>query len=227
MLNLDVITKDPGIGRKLLIGSLLAFTGLGMILVVGWMVEVMRRNLTEDAPFWPEWDDFGKYAIDGLKVAGWGLVWSLPLVVVVIGTTVLGIFGSSQMDPEQAGAILLVVYLCVLGLVFPFIIVMLLLSGPAMGVLAETGSLKEMLKPAETFRVFRANAGGFVIAGLLSTVVNMALGSVGALLCMIGIYPAFVVSYGVQGQLFGKAYRDAKGKLANTNFGTNDLSQST
>jgi hypothetical protein len=45
---------------------------------------------------------------------------------------------------------------------------------------------------------------------LLGAAVNSLMGSIGAILCLIGIYPAMVVSYALQGQFFGKAYRDAK-----------------
>ena len=214
MLNLDVITKDPDIGKKLLIGSLLALTGIGIIALLGWMLEIMRKIQRGEEPTLPAFDDIGTLFIDGLKVTAIGVVWSLPVAIVVVALTVVSIGATTFFNnPDDAAMLIVVMNLCIVGLVFIFLIPMFALFVPAAGLLAETGNLKEALNPKNAIAIFRTNPGGFLLAMLLGTAVNSLLGSIGSLLCLIGIYPALTLSYALQGQFFGNAYRDAKSKV--------------
>ena len=48
MFNFDAFTNDSEIAKKLLIGSLLVLTGIGLLAVLGWMIEIMRRVQSQD-----------------------------------------------------------------------------------------------------------------------------------------------------------------------------------
>lgn len=214
MLNFEVFTKDPDIAKKLLIGSLLILTGIGLFAVLGWMLEIMRQVHAGKEPALPEFENIGGFLVDGLKVSAVAFLWSLPLVLIVtvlaVGVTFAPILFA---DPNDAAVLISIASLCITGLTFVFIVPLLVLLVPAMGILAETGSIKAALNVRRAIQLVRANPGGFVIAGLLAMLVNSLLGSLGMMLCFIGFYPATVVSYALQGQLFGKAYADASHKL--------------
>ena len=214
MLNLDFITKDPDIAKKLLIGSLLILTGIGSLVVLGWMMEIMRRTGRGEAPSLPDFDDMGGMFMDGLRASAIAVVWSLPVAIVVTLMSLSMIFIPGFFGSEDEAALAIVVTtMIIVGLVFVFLIPMLILLPPALGRLVETGNLREALSPRTALKIFRANSGGFLLATLFSTLANMVLGSLGAILCLIGIYPASVIWYGLNGQLLGKAYYDAKENL--------------
>jgi hypothetical protein len=142
------------------------------------------------------------------------LIWSLPVAVPIIGASLAGIFlpGYFASEDDAVLAIILLNF-CVIGLTFIYIIPLGFLSIPALGLLA-TDTFKKALNPLNAWRIFKANFGGFFLAWGLGTVTSMVLGMFGTLLCLIGTFPAFVVTYGLMGQYFGFAYRDALEKLA-------------
>jgi hypothetical protein len=211
MFNIDVITKDPDIAKKLLIGSLLVLSGIGIFALLGWMMEIVREVQRGEEPALPPFDDIGTLFIDGLKLSAIGVVWSLPVALIVVVVVVLGIGSTSFFNnSDDAAMALIILNFCVVGLVFIYMIPLFALFAPATGLLAETGDLKQALDPRKALAIFRTNPGGFLLAMLLGAAVNSLMGSIGAILCLIGIYPAMVVSYALQGQFFGKAYRDAK-----------------
>ncbi|HSQ50985.1 MAG TPA: DUF4013 domain-containing protein, partial [Nitrospiraceae bacterium] len=184
------------------------------LVVLGWMMEIMRRTGRGEAPSLPDFDDMGGMFMDGLRASVIAIVWSLLVALIVtlmsLGTIFLPEFFGSE---DEAALAIVAATMIIVGLVFVFLIPMLILMPPALGHLVETGNLREALKPGTAIRVFRANPGGFLLATLLSSLANMVLGSLGAILCLIGIYPASVIWYGLNGQLLGKAYYDAKENL--------------
>jgi hypothetical protein len=215
MLNYNSFTRDPEIYKKLLIGSLLVLVGVGFIPLAGWRLEHIRRNIREEDPFLPEWDDFGKYIMDGLKLLAFNLIWYSPIVLLVIVVAVAVIVISGRVASEEDLAIAIVVLnFCSIGLTFIYILPALLLSIPAYGILAESGSVSEAINPKNAYRILRGDIGGFLVAGLIAALATSILTSLGTLLCFIGVYPAYAVSYGISGQLYGKAFKQAKEKLA-------------
>jgi len=214
MLNLDAFTKDSDIVRKLLIGGLLAMTGIGMLAILGWMLEIMRRAQRQDTSL-PAFDDIGGYFMDGLRASAVALIWSLPLIVIVTGMSLFSAAAPGLFTSEDDAAIVIIILtFCIVGLIFISLIPMLVLLVPAMGTLAETGSVREAISIGRAFRIFKANPVGFILAGLLGSVLNSVLASVGAILCLVGVFPAAVISYGLQGQLYGNAYREARKSAA-------------
>jgi len=216
MFNLDVFTKDADIGKKLLIGSLLVLTGFGIIAILGWMMEIIREVQRGEEPALPEFDDIGMFFMDGLKLMAVGVVWSLPVAILVVLLTTVGIGSASFFNnADDAAMLLVIINLCVVGLVFAYLVPVFVLFVPAAGLLAENGDLKEALDPRNAIAIFRTNPGGFLLAMLLGAAVNSVMGSIGAILCLVGIYPAMVVSYALQGQFYGNAYRNAKKNKTN------------
>jgi len=214
MLNFDIFSKDPDIVKKLLIGSVLAMTGIGFIPLAGWRLEHIRRSIEEDNPLLPDWDDFGKFITDGLKMIGFNLVWYLPIILLVILVSVAVVFASFSFASEDDMVLFIVATnFCVVGAALVYTIPAVLLSMPAYGTLATTGSVKEALNVKKAFQLFKQNTSGFLIAGLLSYFVLSILGSIGTILCLVGIYPAYVVGYGLTAQLYGRAYKEGVLKM--------------
>jgi hypothetical protein len=209
MINLDAITKDPDLLKKLLIGSLISITGIGLIPLLGWMVSASQRTIEDENAFLPDWTDFGKLITDGLKMLGLTFIWSLPAILLITGVSVSGVFLEDQFASQDEFAVFFVfLTFCAVGLTFLLLIPIGMLSAVAPGLLAEEG-FSAALNPARGFRVLRQNLGGFLIAVLISMLASSILSTVGTMLCLIGVFPATVLTYGFTGQLFGRAYRDA------------------
>lgn len=213
MLNFDSLTKDSDLLKKLLIGSVLSLTVVGMIPLFGWSLEALRRNVRETAPVLPEWDDFGKYTLEGLKGIGFFILWFLPVVLPIMALALAGIFMPQYFASEEdAVAALIVLNFCLVGWAMVYMLPMGLLSIPALGILAHE-SFKEALNPLNAWRLLKANPGGFIMAWIIFVVTSMLLSSAGTLLCFVGTFPAFVLTYGLMGQYYGFAYREALDKL--------------
>ncbi|HNB54233.1 MAG TPA: DUF4013 domain-containing protein [Anaerolineales bacterium] len=213
MLNFDFLTKDSDLLKKLLIGSLLALTVIGMIPIMGWALEAIRRNMRETSPVLPDWDDFGKYTLDGLKGLGFFFLWFLPVILPVIGFAVAAIFMPEFFASENdAAAALAIINLCLGVWAMVYSLPMGILAVPALGMLAQD-SFKEALNPVNVWKVFKAHPSGFLMAWVFGILASMILSGMGTLLCLIGTYPAFVLTYGLMGQFYGIAYREALEKL--------------
>src|SRR6185503_7118827 len=86
--NLQTLAKfpftDPQWKNKFLIGGLLTLAGyafplLPLLFVYGYCAQIMRRIIVEKGePYLPEWQDWGKFLLDGLKLGGVGLIYILP-----------------------------------------------------------------------------------------------------------------------------------------------------
>jgi hypothetical protein len=207
---LSFVTQDKDWIKKILIGAVLVLTVIGMIPVLGWALEITRRVIRGDSEPLPEWTDFGKFIVDGLKLIVVSIVWSLPYVIVSaclggLGTA-LGSSGS-QSDAATATTILSV---CLGILALPYFIVYgLLLPGMA-GLLAETGSLGTAINPVNAWKLVRANTGGYVIAFLVGDIFLSIATFVGSLVCGIGLLPATAYAYAVLGHMYGQAHRKAR-----------------
>ena len=92
--------RDQNWRNAFLIGSLLAFAGLGLsfapplnlvpfLFVMGYAYRVQRRAAGSGELVLPAWDDWGGLAVDGLK--GWlvSLVYTLPGLVCAFGGMIL------------------------------------------------------------------------------------------------------------------------------------------
>ncbi len=207
---LSFVTQDKDWIKKILIGAVLVLTGIGMIPVLGWTLEITRRVIRGDMEPLPEWAEFGKFIVDGLKLIVVAIVWSLPYVILSaclagIGTALGN--SASQSDVTTATTILSV---CLGVIALPYFIVYgLLLPGMA-GTLAEKDSLGAAINPVNAWKLVRANIGGYVIAFLVGDIFVSVATFVGTLVCVIGLFPATAYAYAVLGHMYGQAHRKAR-----------------
>jgi hypothetical protein len=243
--------RDKDWKNKFLIGSLIVLAGfviplVPFVFVYGYMVQIMRRIIVDKAEaYLPEWDDWGKLFIDGLKLLGIVLIYMLPVIILMmIGFFVMfllpmlgipiAIVGGEE-NPETAGTAMFV--LSMVGMVgfFIFMGIMMILSlaiglvMPAvMGHLVATDDFGAAFRLKEWWAIFRANVGGFLLAYLIIIAVSIVLNSILGLLyftiilcCIVPFLTAPITMYTViiSGALFGQAYRDGVQQLE---VGTNE-----
>jgi hypothetical protein len=191
--------------KKILIGAVLVLTGIGMIPVLGWMMEIIRRSKDGDYSL-PEWADFGTLFMDGLKAMAIGLIWSIPAAVIggcIAGGSIL----ASDSSTDVLGWALVALGTCI---ALPYSLGMLLLAAPMIGILADTGEFGMALNPVNSFKLFRNNIGGYLITLVVQMFGFPILSSIGSIACGVGAFAAMAYGYSILGNLYGQAYAAAK-----------------
>lgn len=218
-------------GMKALIGSVLAFANYIIPLIpwlplLGYAGQISRQVATsEDDPRLPEWDEWGRFFADGLKILGAGLIYQLPAIfIVVLGTVLMvtGILFPMDSPVSDAGSFLFVViYLGGLILVYLGLIIMFALAvliSPALAHMLVKGEFRAAFALGEWWPLFKANWGAFLLAPLLVYTLNIGITLVSYLLfaslvlCLVAPFFAAFGTYFttvVYFALIGVAYRDS------------------
>jgi hypothetical protein len=77
-------------GKKLLIGALIGLANsiipiLPVLIITGYCGKIMKQIIQEgEEPYLPDWDDWGGYLGEGLKLWGAGIIYSLPLIILLL-----------------------------------------------------------------------------------------------------------------------------------------------
>ena len=194
------IFEDKQWLSKVLIGSLILLVSipltfvlvgfLGLAIVTGYSLDVLRNVRAGSARPLPEWRDrWGEWLIEGLKLMLILFVWSLPLIVLNVFTGI----GDSMLNLNSgllnlSGGMMIAVASCLM-LLWGIVVT---LATPAIYLrLAETGELGSGFQFNAIYVWTRDHIGDVVIAVILSTLLTLAfvlVGSViGILLCGIGL----------------------------------------
>lgn len=176
--------------------------GLGVVITLvpilnfawsGYLVEIIRNVMKNAADPLPAWDDLGKKFNDGLILFAAGLIYALPVLILVgLPLSMIAfsglLSGNSNMDEiartiANAGGILLSGLLCVfffyaiaLSVIYPAILVMF----------SREGTFGSCFKLQEAFDLISRYAGSFFTAWGLSLVGGLGVGLI------VGIFNAIV-----------------------------------
>ena len=214
---LTFVTEDKKWIEKILVAALLVFSVIGILAVLGWMAEITRRVIRQDAELLPEWSNLGKYFVDGLIVAAIGFVWMLPFLLLTLCAAVFaGVVASISTDGGNDGGLAIWLNVCIAFVSLPYALAVSFLVPPMIGIYAMQGTFAEAVNPAKAWRLARANIGGFLVAWLLAGVVGFAASTIGTILCLIGAYPLGAYAVAVSGHLYGQACREGMAGLPAT-----------
>ena len=177
----------PFRGSKFLIACLVTFSAFFIPFVPylalrGYSFRVMRRVLQEDGQLdMPEWDDWGQFLKDGLRLWGANLVYSLPLLVLWAGVfTLYALFMVTLIAASAGRESDILAAFSVLGTFFPILMGVVLLGMmifqavlyfflPVINAhLVAKDRFGAAFAVGEWGRVLKANFGGFAILFLLS-----------------------------------------------------------
>jgi hypothetical protein len=193
--------------KKIAIGAVLALTGIGVIPIFGWMMEIIRRAKVGDYSL-PDWSDFGKLIMDGLKAMLIILIWMIPVAIIsgcITGGSILS--SDSSSDASQfLGWGLVALSSC---LIIPLGLIVTLLMPPMISILADTDKFGEALNPVNSWKLFRKNIGGYLLVILVQAFGYPILVGIGSIACGIGAFPAMAYAYSIIGNLYGQAHAKA------------------
>lgn len=227
--------RDSTARKNFLIASLLMFGNfiipiLPMLMLMGYVARIMRQIIDEKRePSMPEWDDWNTFLTDGLRIWGFRMVITLPLLVLMFGGMglyfIFLILGASQSNSHTTSPLIfagLLVFLIVMA-------VFMVLAIP-LGVVSMVGSAHVVAKKSfsagfafrEWGQIFVKNIGTFIIYYLIAMAVSFVL--VFALqilyitiifICLVPFIFPMVMAYMflIQDALFAQAYAQGRDML--------------
>ncbi len=216
-----------GLGLLIFLVPILDFVG------VGYIIEIVRRVKKDDLHELPTWDDMGKKFMDGLWLFLAGLIYALPMLILLCLPLVLILVPAllaGNSDSESllntlgaVGGISLVCLSCILTLyslaysvVYPGIFILY----------AREGTFAACFKLREIFALIRKNAGSYFTAWgiylgitLGASLVASLIGGVFGLIPCLGTLVAYAIGLAaglyvslIFAHLFGQVSRlDAEG----------------
>lgn len=213
----DRWVEKTAIGTGLLLISsmlLAALIGiLGYFILFGYLVRLMQNVRDEVHPVLPEWDQWGDDLVRGVKLACIYFVWALPIMLVSIPITIIGIaFDDSNFGGDGLAATLAICAFCIN---FIFGICYAILQPGFTIAFLRNEEIGDGLQVSEIWEWTRNNIGNVVIVALftmIATVSLIAVGSiVGLILCIIGVVvtlpSSLLIAYYLQGHLYGQLAR--------------------
>ena len=208
--------EDPDWIKKVAIAGVVTLIPVvGGLLLWGYMIEIARRVIAGESPVLPEWSDFGGFLKKGFFYFVVGLVYSLPLIVLLacLGLPYLGVAfaGNNQDTANTLASIASVVSFCFGCLAAIYALGVAVVMPAATGRLAVTGEIAPALRFGEVIALVRARPAIYIIVMLVSALAISVLTSLGSIVCGIGAI--FGAAYGaiVAGHLYGQTYRVTTG----------------
>ncbi|MFN2226762.1 MAG: DUF4013 domain-containing protein [Anaerolineae bacterium] len=180
---------------------------IGMAILGGYQMEIVRRVIRGEVDGLPEWDDWGKLIADGLKYIVIGIVYALPAIIVSL---CLGVpAGILAEDSPGLSSALSLLSSC-LGILWGIVISIVLPAAVAFFV--DEDELGAAFRFGDVLAFVRNNLSTYLVTFVMSWVASI-VGSLGSLLCGIGVLATVPYSYMVIGHLYGQAYVEGQGRM--------------
>jgi hypothetical protein len=187
----------------LLIPLILAFA-----LLSGYGVEITRRVLHGQLSGLPEWDNWGQLIAEGIKVIVIGIVYALPMIILSICMGIpIGILAENAEGLSTLFSVLLsfvsLLYAIAMSIVLP----------AAIAFYVAHDDLGAAFRFGEVFAFVRDSLSTYLITFLMSWVAQF-IGQLGSIICGVGWLATVPYAYMVTGHLYGQAYLEGQGKIA-------------
>jgi hypothetical protein len=198
---------------KVIVGALISLIPvLGQMIAMGYMVNVGRNVIRRNPQPLPKWDDFGQFLVDGLYAFIIGLVYSLPIIILlcIFVLPLMAVSGGFDQN-AQMGPLGIAAWCCFafFAVIYGVIIGWFFLPA-ALARYADTRDLSASLRVVEIWELGRANPGVFLVALLVYVGASIVAG-LGIIACGIGVLFTQFYAYLVAGHIYGQAYRLASG----------------
>lgn len=228
--SISFVFEDEQWLQKVLIGGLILLATIfffwtviglfiGMGLLMGYGVDVLKNVRRGDPHPLPEWDNWGDKIVKGIKLMFVFFIWAIPVVIVLIPTSLLG----SLTGSNDSGALVGLLITCLSCLMVLYGIILTVLSPAIIIKFAENERVVDAFDFAGIYTFTRENIGEIIIAVLVLWAVQIVASIVGSILCGIGLLFTSFWTYVVQFHLFGQIGLD-KGFLEFDGGSSYDLS---
>jgi hypothetical protein len=202
--------REPGWGSKFVIGALvliLCLFGIGLPVIVGYLIRVTQRVMRREETVLPEWSDLGVMFVTGFKFCIVYLIYALPLVALVLPLLALGLLAGMADGSDAVGALLLVFLFGMTLLMIPYSLFLKAASPIITYRFALRERMSDALDVRRLFRDFRVNWRNTVIVVLVALGIE-SFAAVGLLVFLVGILLTLFYSYLVSAYMHGLLYLD-------------------
>lgn len=225
------VFEDRNWFTKLVVGGLIALIPIfGIFALMGYMIAVIRRVMDEDPNPLPEWSDLGQKFVDGLLIWVAGLIYALPMLLLLCPVVFVWILPALGGEREDAIAALTSVAGLVtigLGCIILLYALLLVFLGQVINLqYAGHGRLGACLRVGDIVRFTLKNVGNLLliviiligvgaginlVVGLISGALNMipCVGQLLAVLLFLALLPLEVWLIALQGHLIGQLGRQS------------------
>jgi hypothetical protein len=197
---------------KVLIGAVLALTGIGFIPIMGYGLEVARRVVRGDPQPLPPWDDWGTKIVEGLLSSAISFIWSLPGILLASCIAIIFVPVSNQ-GPGQGETLTILISICIGLLVFLYSLVLMLVLPAALTHYAVTGEFGAAFRFGEVIGMVRNNLGAYLMV-LVVTILGSIISSLGSIALGCGLFFTAFYAVLITYHAYGQAYRVAVGNVA-------------
>lgn len=193
------IWEDPRWQQKLMIGTgviiastIFSFVLIGIIgflIFAGYTIRLLQNVRDGQTYPLPEWDQWGEDLARGAKLAVAFIIWSLPMLILLIPSVIGGVMSDSRSDSTQfVGAMLLICGNC-LSMLYGLLLAVVM---PGISIaFAKDEQLTSALQFREIIEWTRENIGQVLVVTLVYIAASVALSLVGSivgvLLCLVGL----------------------------------------
>jgi len=212
------VFQDERWVQKVLIGGLFyiaAFLLIGLFFIAGYCAKLARNVIAGVSRPLPEWDDLGTYLTDGVKLFCVGLIYFLPLflilLAVLIPAGVLTAIGDQIGEHHRGGGDLAnfaggTMMTCVWCLFFPISLALSFWMPAAMLFAIVEDRIGAAFQFTKIFNFIKANFVNYLLAFVVMLVARFAVPFGMILLCIGIVFTAFW-SFLVTTYAFASAYR--------------------
>lgn len=179
---------------------------LGQVIVLGWVLEIVRRFIRRDSPLLPDLD-VNNQLVEGLKGVLVGFAYGLPVLLIELPIIIVGALSPS--DDPTGGTLFAMISVCCGALMVLYAISLGLVVPAVYANMAYHGTLAAAFNFSEVFGLVRSAPGAYLLV-LAGSLLGMLIVPLGLVACFIGIYATNVYFSAALGSLYGQAYRDAK-----------------
>ncbi|HTS00368.1 MAG TPA: DUF4013 domain-containing protein [Bacteroidota bacterium] len=200
--------RDPAWASKFVLAALfllLCLVGLGIPVIVGYLIQVTQRVIRREERPMPEWSDIGVKFVLGFKYCIVYLIYMVPVVLLVIPVIALGVATNSTDAPELVGVLSIVYMFGFTLLVIPYSLLLLAISPIIAYRFALTEKISGAIDIAAIFRDFRRNWQNTVVVALITYAIEL-FALVGIFFFFVGVFVTFFYVYVVVAAMRGLLY---------------------
>jgi len=206
------VFEDEDWVKKVLIGGVVNLIPIvGFFFTAGYMLETLKNVMEGRSLPLPEWDDWGGKFMKGLMVFIIGLIYSLPLIIIVC-CLMVGVSAFASQGEDVANRMISVIMPCVQCVNLLYSIALMVFLPAILAKYAETEELGAAFRFGEIFSLVKDNIGTY----LLVLVINLLAGvitNLGVLACGVGVLFTMFYAMLVNAYAYGQAYRTVSAKV--------------